>query len=75
MSLTELTDWYERQNQILRQLLWSAHPCDGKYGDDGELQCNECLIDFKRHTAEEIEKLIVLGGLRKLGRKILETAS
>ena len=37
--------------QIFRCLLWAAQP-DGKYGDDGELQCG--LIDFKRMTAQEI---------------------
>jgi hypothetical protein len=41
---------------ILRKLLWIRHGCDisALYGDDGELQCGQCLIDFKRASAEEI---------------------
>lgn len=55
-----------RQNALLRRLLWEAHPCVGKYGDDGELQCNECLIDFKRDPVEVIEKRIAERGMREL---------
>ncbi len=40
----------------LRKLLWIRHGCSiGLYGDDGELQCNECGIDFLRYSPEEIE--------------------
>jgi len=28
-----------QENLELRMLLWGTHPCSGKYGDDGELQC------------------------------------
>ena len=43
----------------IRQLLWDGHPCVGKYGDDGELQCNRCFgqgdpIDFKRDSWHDI---------------------
>ncbi len=42
---------------LLRQLLWLNHGCDLKYlyGDDGEMQCTKCKIDFKRFSAQEIE--------------------
>jgi hypothetical protein len=41
----------------LRYQLFASHPCDGKYGDDGEMQCNArtCMIDFKRDSLEAIE--------------------
>lgn len=42
---------------ILRKLLWLRHGCEHHclYGDDGEMQCNWCRIDFKRDSAEDIE--------------------
>jgi len=46
----------------LRELLWLNHGCSksGLYGDDGEMQCNNGenhqWIDFKRDSAEEIER-------------------
>lgn len=55
-----------QENQTLRRLLWSAHPCKGKYGDDGEMQCGECVIDFRRDEIEEIENKIQQRGLRVL---------
>lgn len=41
----------------LRRLLWLRHGCpiNNLYGDDGEMQCNFCMIDFKRDTPEEME--------------------
>jgi len=50
-------------NKMLRILLWLRHGCDitSLYGDDGELQCGKCIIDFKRDDAlkiaEKFEKL------------------
>jgi hypothetical protein len=40
----------------LRQLLWLRHGCPitALYGDDGEMQCNRCRIDFKRDSAADI---------------------
>lgn len=45
------------ENKLLRKLLWERHGCDtiSLYGDDGELQCGKCMIDFKRLPAKEIE--------------------
>ncbi len=45
----------ESENKKLRELLWLRHGCQGLYGDDGEMQCNKCMIDFKRHSVEIIE--------------------
>jgi hypothetical protein len=39
----------------LRRLLFLQHPCNGKYGDDGEMQCGSCLIDFKRNPVDVID--------------------
>ena len=39
----------------LRRLLWLNHASDHiLYGDDGEMACNTCFIDFKRDTVEQI---------------------
>ena len=44
------------ENEKLRMLLWLRHGCDGLYGDDGEMQCSKCMIDFKRDRADDIER-------------------
>lgn len=45
-------------NKKLRELLWLRHGCSlsSLYGDDGEMQCGHCLLDFKRAPVEEIEQ-------------------
>lgn len=43
----------------LRKLLWLHHRCSdirALYGDDGEMQCNTCMVDFKRDSPKLIEK-------------------
>jgi hypothetical protein len=54
----------KKENKQLRQLIWLTHGCPiaSLYGDDGEMQCGRCLIDFKRATVGEIR-----GGLSKKG--------
>ena len=48
------------ENKKLRELLWLNHnKCSGLYGDDVEMQCNECRIDFKRDAANDIELKII----------------
>jgi len=49
---------------LLRELLWSQHPCMGKYGDDGEQQCGNCGIDFKRMSASDIRDALDRRGVR-----------
>lgn len=46
----------DSEEKKVRELLWQTHPCSGKYGDDGELQCSSYLppIDFQRDTWIEI---------------------
>ena len=54
-----MTTNQQENDKQLRELAWCLHPCDGKYGDDGELQCNRFIgpIDFKRDPWEKILKL------------------
>ena len=56
MTETELTVF--EQVAKLRELLWLNHGCPVGilYGDDGELQCPKCMLDFKRDTVERIEE-------------------
>jgi hypothetical protein len=41
---------------IFRRELWLRHGFGHRhlYGDDGEMQCAECGLDFKRDSAEKI---------------------
>ena len=57
----------ETENKILRRLLWLRHGCPfpALYGDDGEMQCNVCMIDFKEITAEMLEKKFRSLGMKK----------
>ena len=47
----------------LRRLLWLRHGCKfaSLYGDDGEMQCSGCGIDFKRMTAVQIDRVLSRG--------------
>ena len=49
------------ENEKLRKMLWLTHYNHMKhlYGDDGEMQCHECRIDFKRDNVEDIEKALL----------------
>lgn len=44
--------------KVLRRMLWLRHGCPQRalYGDDGEMQCGTCLIDFRRASPHDIEK-------------------
>lgn len=55
---------------ILRRLLWLNHGCEfsALYGDDGEMSCNACGIDFKRTTPEEIQAAFQRRGLEALAK-------
>lgn len=47
-----------RDEMILRRLLWLRHGCRplDLYGDDGEMQCSRCGLDFKRMSPQQIEE-------------------
>ncbi len=52
-------DWNNlpKSEKILRKLLWLQHGHTALYGDDGEMQCSECMLDFKRDSSEDIKKV------------------
>ena len=52
----ERADAAEQDAVRLRELLWLYHGCPSPalYGDDGEMQCGACVIDFRRNTVETI---------------------
>ena len=61
-------------DEKIREILWASHPCDMKYGDDGELQCNRIYghgnpIDFKRDDWGNIGK-----GIARHTRVMIEQA-
>lgn len=55
-----LTNWSDEDkphflSPEVRRQLFMSHGCDGRYGDDGEMQCNiRPYIDFKRDSEVEI---------------------
>lgn len=55
---------------ILRRLLWLRHGCPfaALYGDDGEMSCDACRLDFRRMPAAEIEMAFYRQGARKLAQ-------
>ncbi|MBT6050462.1 MAG: hypothetical protein HOG49_26990 [Candidatus Scalindua sp.] len=59
------------ENKELRELLWINHGHDfhALYGDDGEMQCAECHVDFKRHSPELITQIWKTNYNRKLNQK------
>ena len=44
-------------DKTLRYWLWLKHGHTGIYGDDGEMQCSECGLDFKRDPVERIDNV------------------
>ena len=56
----------EEENRKLRELLWLRHGHSGLYGDDGEMQCGICLVDFKRMPVEIIEQAFTDDGWKQL---------
>lgn len=42
----------------LREFLWNVHGHQGRYGDDGEMQCTECarfgVTDYKRQPIQDV---------------------
>ena len=60
--------WFRAEMAAARRLLFLAHGCSGKYGDDGEMQCNRNpAIDFGRMTMDEIEQRSIQHGLARVG--------
>lgn len=60
----------------LRSMLWASHGHTGMYGDDGEMQCAECIHeygfwDWKRTDINEIQSKIMKANMKKLAGKPL----
>ncbi len=47
---------YQKSEDAIRLQMFLSHSCQGKYGDDGEMQCNRLIapIDFKRDSIKDI---------------------
>ena len=59
----------------IRKTLWSNHGHQMIYGDDGEMQCAECMIlDFKRDSFAKIAKQMVRATQAEQRRKDAEIA-
>jgi len=57
LKITELTNKLKADNLKLRKLLWLTHGCKQLYGDDGEMQCSSCSLDFKRDSVKKTESV------------------
>jgi hypothetical protein len=70
----ETIDTLRSDNQILRKMLWFRHGCPSGalYGDDGEMQCAKCFIDFKRLPVEDIRQRFQDIGVAKLAKALKE---
>lgn len=64
-----------KDTERLRKELWLKHGCGGAalYGDDGEMQCNSCLLDFKRNSVDQIVTRIWESDLKR-GRESIDAA-
>ncbi len=62
----------QADNRKLRYLLARQHDSATHriYGDDGELQCSACWIDFRLDTVADIERKLYEAGMRELQRLI-----
>ncbi len=58
----------QEQEMILREMVWLNHGCSSGalYGDDGEMQCNKCMIDFKRMAPSQIMEIRTQINIKKL---------
>lgn len=60
------------EERTLRRMLWLRHDPSHfhlLYGDDGEMQCAECRIDFLRMPPQEIEERFYVIGMERLARE------
>ena len=58
----------EAELHTLRRLLWLHHGHSRLYGDDGEMQCLECPLDFKRAAIAQIEETFFVASLMRVAR-------
>lgn len=59
-SIADMLIRLDADNAKLRERWWLSHGCGivALYGDDGEMQCNACMGDFKRDTVAELERKV-----------------
>ena len=64
----------EQDNLLLRKMVWLRHQCyyPFLYGDDGEMQCNHCMIDFKRDSVESIEDKLESIHMKRLHEEVTD---
>lgn len=62
---------------LLRKLLWLRHGCPSHtlYGDDGEMQCGQCMLDFRRMDVRDIEARFFELGLANAARIVAKEKS
>jgi hypothetical protein len=58
----------------MRRQVWLSHGCGtaALYGDDGEMQCGKCLIDFKRDEWPQIRDRLDSIALQRAQREALK---
>lgn len=56
LALTDRLTAVEAERDQLRQWMWLTHGCAVAmlYGDDGQMQCSACMIDFKAWPVEDV---------------------
>ena len=62
----------DEEGKPWRRLLWLRHGCEqiALYGDDGEMQCNKCMLDFRRMTASEIDDHFLDAGQKAFAKHL-----
>ncbi len=65
-SIEEVNEFFDTimaEADTLRMILWLNHGHGGIYGDDGEMRCAECGIDFKHDDVSVIAERLSSGPL------------
>jgi hypothetical protein len=80
MDIADQTDGQSQEERradenaaiALRYLLWMRHGCSvaALYGDDGEMQCGACGIDFKRDGPGRISERFRQIGIEKFSESL-----
>lgn len=60
----------EEIEMLLRREWWINHGHLGIYGDDGEMQCGECRVDYKRDPLERVQAACHSARLDRAARAI-----
>ena len=56
--------------RVLRKELWMNHGHDGLYGDDGQMQCNQCpLWDYQNTDVDALVRQVAAVRLAALAEK------